>query len=288
MVMISNGAKGKRREGVGAGGAQPLPNNDKTTLHLIKIPSSVSGDDVFGKMAKDLALKVDEHSLGRSSSTSDMIDFQECVNDVNVVDVRKMGFHFTWTKSLHNPNSHVSKKLDRVMGNDQFIDSFKEAYVLLEEVLSCIFSVMNSIQGFDMITVNFFTPSIRDHILNTLDVVPCNIVLGERCSVLLFSAKAYQRTLNLTKPKLYFEGIKDRIPYIMSGAEKGLVYLNQHNCRSLMKLIEFHKFCDGTLMKIQENLIDMVKKNELGRGNKKLKGRDWNDKDIKRSTEMLD
>ncbi|GKA72118.1 hypothetical protein Tco_0778334 [Tanacetum coccineum] len=39
---------------------------------------------------------------------------------------------------------------------------------------------------------------------------------------------------------------------------------------------------------IQENLIDMVNKNELGRGNKRLKGRDWNDKDIKRSTDMLD
>ncbi|GJY55017.1 hypothetical protein Tco_0446681 [Tanacetum coccineum] len=39
---------------------------------------------------------------------------------------------------------------------------------------------------------------------------------------------------------------------------------------------------------IQENLIDMVNKNKLGHGNPRLKGRDWNDKDIKRSKEMLD
>ncbi|GJU65689.1 transcriptional activator DEMETER [Tanacetum coccineum] len=55
-----------------------------------------------------------------------------------------------------------------------------------------------------------------------------------------------------------------------------------------MKLNEVHKSCYGTLIKIQENLIDMVNKNELGRGNARLKGRDWNDKDVKRSTEMLD
>ncbi|GKC71963.1 hypothetical protein Tco_1117846 [Tanacetum coccineum] len=37
-----------------------------------------------------------------------------------------------------------------------------------------------------------------------------------------------------------------------------------------------------------ENLIDMVNKNELDQGNKRLKGRDWNDKDVKRSTQMMD
>ncbi|GJV79324.1 hypothetical protein Tco_1515194 [Tanacetum coccineum] len=81
---------------------------------------------------------------------------------------------------------------------------------------------------------------------------------------------------------------EDIIPHIMSGAEKRVVYLNQHNRKSLMKLNEVKKFCDGTLTKIRENLIDMVNKNELGRGNKRLKGRDCNDKDIKRSIEMLD
>ncbi|GJX56369.1 hypothetical protein Tco_0286266 [Tanacetum coccineum] len=55
-----------------------------------------------------------------------------------------------------------------------------------------------------------------------------------------------------------------------------------------MKLNEVKKFGDGTLIKIQENLIDMVNKNELGRGNKRLKGRDWNDNDIKTSREILD
>ncbi|GKD07026.1 hypothetical protein Tco_1186711 [Tanacetum coccineum] len=91
-----------------------------------------------------------------------------------------------------------------------------------------------------------------------------------------------QRTVILNR------GIEDKIPYTMSGTEKGVAYLNQHNHRSLMNLNEVHKFYDGTLMKIHENLIEMVNKNKLGRDNKRLKGRDCNDKDIKRSNEMLD
>ncbi|GJU99776.1 hypothetical protein Tco_1329047 [Tanacetum coccineum] len=91
---------------------------------------------------------------------------------------------------------------------------------------------------------------------------------------LQLGVESYQRTLNLTKPKIYFEGIKEKIAYTMSGTEKGVVYLNQHNRRSLMKLNEVHKFYDGTLMKIRDNLLEMINKNELGQGNKRLKGRD--------------
>ncbi|GKC89241.1 hypothetical protein Tco_1149890 [Tanacetum coccineum] len=55
-----------------------------------------------------------------------------------------------------------------------------------------------------------------------------------------------------------------------------------------MKLIKVKKFCDGTLIKIRENLVDMVKKNKLGTGNKQLKGRDWTDIDVEKSNEMVD
>ncbi|GJV47912.1 hypothetical protein Tco_1438124 [Tanacetum coccineum] len=54
----------------------------------------------------------------------------------------------------------------------------------------------------------------------------------------------------------------------------------------LLQLSEVKKFCDGTLVKIQENLIDMLSKNKLGSGNKRLKGRDWTDYDVKSSKEM--
>ncbi|GKG41535.1 hypothetical protein Tco_0473286, partial [Tanacetum coccineum] len=55
-----------------------------------------------------------------------------------------------------------------------------------------------------------------------------------------------------------------------------------------MKLSKVKKFCDGTIEKIQENLIDMVKRNKLGTGNKRLKGRDWTYMDVEKSNGLVD
>ncbi|GKF77692.1 hypothetical protein Tco_0230162 [Tanacetum coccineum] len=55
-----------------------------------------------------------------------------------------------------------------------------------------------------------------------------------------------------------------------------------------MKLNEVHKFYGGTLLKIHENLLEMVNKNALGCGKKRLNGKEWSNKDIKRSKEFLE
>ncbi|GJY53882.1 hypothetical protein Tco_0445546 [Tanacetum coccineum] len=111
-------------------------------------------------------------------------------------------------------------------------------------------------------------------------------VIKNRVEDIQLGLESYQRTLNLTKPTMFFEGINQRTPFTMTTMHKGVMYLNQYNIKYLMKLSEVKKFCDGTLVKIQENLIDMVSKNNLGSGNKMLKGRDWTDYDVKSSREM--
>nr|GFA22595.1 hypothetical protein [Tanacetum cinerariifolium] len=58
-------------------------------------------------------------------------------------------------------------------------------------------------------------------------------------------------------------------------------------CVEIHKLSVVKKFCDSTLVKIQENLINILSKNKLGSDNKRLKGRDWSDYDVKSSREML-
>ncbi|GKE14236.1 hypothetical protein Tco_1421813 [Tanacetum coccineum] len=75
--------------------------------------------------------------------------------------------------------------------------------------------------------------------------------------------------------------------FTMTAMHKGVMYLNQYNIKSLIKLSEVKKFMDGTLVKIQENLIDILSKNKLGNDNKRLKGRDWTDYDVKSSRNML-
>ncbi|GJY32208.1 RNA-directed DNA polymerase, eukaryota, reverse transcriptase zinc-binding domain protein [Tanacetum coccineum] len=60
-------------------------------------------------------LNLEDHSEGVSNFTQDMIDFQDCVNGNELEDINYSGLHFTWTKSLLNPNATVLKKIDRIM-----------------------------------------------------------------------------------------------------------------------------------------------------------------------------
>ncbi|GJS79844.1 hypothetical protein Tco_0729725 [Tanacetum coccineum] len=53
---------------------------------------------------------------------------------------------------------------------------------------------------------------------------------------------------NADFPRL--RGIDHKIPYTTTRTDKGVVYLNNYNVKSLMLREEAHKFCDGTLMKV--------------------------------------
>ncbi|GJU67682.1 hypothetical protein Tco_1253941 [Tanacetum coccineum] len=114
------------------------------------------------------------------------------------------------------------------------------------------------------------------------------VVIHNRVEDIQLEVESYQQTLNLTKPMMFFEGIDQKIPFLISKTHKGVVYLSKHNIKSFMKQSEVNKFCDGTLIKIHENLVNMVKRNKLGTGNKWLKGRDWTNMDVEKSNEMVD
>ncbi|PWA66526.1 RNA-directed DNA polymerase, eukaryota, Reverse transcriptase zinc-binding domain protein [Artemisia annua] len=75
----------------------------------------------------NVSLNANDHSEGGSSVTQDMMDFQDCVNNIEVEDIGSTGFHYTWTKSLLNPDATVLKKIDRIMCNTTFLGKFNNA-----------------------------------------------------------------------------------------------------------------------------------------------------------------
>ncbi|GKE89079.1 RNA-directed DNA polymerase, eukaryota, reverse transcriptase zinc-binding domain protein [Tanacetum coccineum] len=75
----------------------------------------------------NVSLNLEDHFEGISHFTHDMLEFQECMNDIEMEDINWSGMHFTWTNSLNNPNATVLKKLDRVMGNLSFLTQFSLA-----------------------------------------------------------------------------------------------------------------------------------------------------------------
>ena len=81
-------------------------------------------------IARDMnvTLHPNEHSNGGSNMTADMLEFQDCLNTVEVEDVCKTGLHYTWTKNLQRVKagnmSGTLKKLDRVLENEELIKSY--------------------------------------------------------------------------------------------------------------------------------------------------------------------
>lgn len=78
----------------------------------------------------NVTLYTHEHSMGGSAMTKDMLEFQDCINDIRMDDIGSIGFQFTWTKSPQNPLASTLKKLDRVMINEEIINSFVNAYAI--------------------------------------------------------------------------------------------------------------------------------------------------------------
>ncbi|GJY60420.1 RNA-directed DNA polymerase, eukaryota, reverse transcriptase zinc-binding domain protein [Tanacetum coccineum] len=72
----------------------------------------------------NVTLKPKEHSNGGSGMNG---EFNDVTNNLEVMDICSTGFHFTWTKSLKNPESSILKKLDRMMVNEEFIQRFSKA-----------------------------------------------------------------------------------------------------------------------------------------------------------------
>ncbi|GJZ31357.1 RNA-directed DNA polymerase, eukaryota, reverse transcriptase zinc-binding domain protein, partial [Tanacetum coccineum] len=73
-----------------------------------------------------------EHSCRSYVMSTDMLEFQECLNKIEVEDICRSGLHFTWTKNLQKTKSgnmtRILKKLDRVMSNEAFTNKFPNAH----------------------------------------------------------------------------------------------------------------------------------------------------------------
>ncbi|GJY57797.1 RNA-directed DNA polymerase, eukaryota, reverse transcriptase zinc-binding domain protein [Tanacetum coccineum] len=69
------------------------------------------------------------NKAGCSHMTSDMSEFRDRVNNIEMEDISSSGLFYTWTKNLFKvkagDTSGVLKKLDRITGNEEFVDKFK-------------------------------------------------------------------------------------------------------------------------------------------------------------------
>ncbi|GJY41406.1 RNA-directed DNA polymerase, eukaryota, reverse transcriptase zinc-binding domain protein [Tanacetum coccineum] len=79
----------------------------------------------------NVILKTNEHSVGISFVSSEMQEFNDYVNMIEVEDLCSSGLFFTLTKNLKKAregnDTGVLKKLDRVMVNEEFLKKFDQS-----------------------------------------------------------------------------------------------------------------------------------------------------------------
>nr|GEW87147.1 RNA-directed DNA polymerase, eukaryota, reverse transcriptase zinc-binding domain protein [Tanacetum cinerariifolium] len=92
--------------------------------------NSLIADEVLGSGDGDfnVTLKPEEHSSGSSIMSGNIGEFRDAINSLEIEDLCSTGFHFTWTKSLKNPQNSILKKLDKIMMNDDFLEHYGQAH----------------------------------------------------------------------------------------------------------------------------------------------------------------
>ncbi|GJY60523.1 aspartic peptidase [Tanacetum coccineum] len=79
----------------------------------------------------NVALNMEDVSVGSSSMNSTMNDFKEYVANLEVLDVNCSGLHYTWNQRPKGRDG-ILKKLDRIMGNLGFVDKFPGAHAVFQ------------------------------------------------------------------------------------------------------------------------------------------------------------
>nr|GEW00534.1 hypothetical protein [Tanacetum cinerariifolium] len=91
--------------------------------------------------------------LGSSQINLAMIEFKDCVSNIEVMDINNTGLHFTWNQKP-KVGDGVLNKLNRIMGNIEFIDSFPGTHAIFQPYMISSHSLANrNVEGHTMFQV---------------------------------------------------------------------------------------------------------------------------------------
>ncbi|XP_021994822.1 uncharacterized protein LOC110891434 [Helianthus annuus] len=124
------------------------------------------------------ALNLEDKSMGSFNISASMRDFQECVNQLQVADIKSIGFHFTWTQK---PKKGVGllKKIDRAMSNIQFVSDYPEAVAMFQpyrvsDHCPCILRINKTVRrkasSFKFANFLVYKPGYLDVVKNNWDL----------------------------------------------------------------------------------------------------------------------
>ncbi|GJU77188.1 RNA-directed DNA polymerase, eukaryota, reverse transcriptase zinc-binding domain protein [Tanacetum coccineum] len=84
----------------------------------------------------NVSLNEDDHFVGGSCKTADMMEFKECIEEIKVEDLNCSGLNYTWIQRKLDPGNGIMKKIDRVVGKNCFMGKFPVAHAMFLPHLS--------------------------------------------------------------------------------------------------------------------------------------------------------
>ncbi|GJU52606.1 auxin efflux carrier [Tanacetum coccineum] len=84
----------------------------------------------------NVALNMEDSLTGSSSMTSAMCDFKDCLKHIDVIDINCSGLQYTWNQKPKGKGGTL-KKLDRVIGNIDFVDMFPGLFTKKVSDVAC-------------------------------------------------------------------------------------------------------------------------------------------------------
>ncbi|GKE39348.1 hypothetical protein Tco_1462753 [Tanacetum coccineum] len=124
--------------------------------------------------------------------------------------------------------------------------------------------------------------------LHPNDFENLNIVIRKRVEDLQLRIKSYQTKLNLTQLSQDASDFLFKENYTIVHKPRVVIYKDRNNQKKMMRESEVHKFSDGTLIRIMEQLDHMVKDYVLFKFNPGMEHRIWSEDDKRRSKEFIE
>ncbi|GKE59081.1 hypothetical protein Tco_1498266 [Tanacetum coccineum] len=136
--------------------------------------------------------------------------------------------------------------------------------------------------------LNHLSGANKDHLFNAVNLWIRNIVIRKHVEDLQLRIKSYQTKLNLTQPSWDASDFLFKEDYTIIYKPRAVIYRDMNNQKKMMRESEVHKFSDGTLTRVMEQLDHMVKDYMLFKFNPSMEYRIWSEDDKRRSKEFID
>ncbi|GKA48833.1 hypothetical protein Tco_0741791 [Tanacetum coccineum] len=136
--------------------------------------------------------------------------------------------------------------------------------------------------------LNHLSSVDKVHLFNAINLWIRNIVIKKCMEDMQLRIKSYQTKLNLTQPSWDATDFLFKEDYTIVHKPRTIIYRDRNNQNKMMKESEVHKFSDGTLIRILEQLDHMVKEYVLFKFNPGMEHRIWSKDDKRRSKEFIE